>query len=262
MSYLVASENFERERAGGVVIPTTEMAAAIQLEGVARRFGHRWILRGVDLAVEPGAVVVMTGRNGSGKTTLLRIVGTLLRPTRGSAAVFGHDTVKGAESIREMVGLLGHNSALYGDLTSAENLAFSMRMAGRPADRAAIDAVLEHVGLSHVRKERVRGFSAGMLRRLGLARLLLRPPRLLLLDEPYASFDQDGIDLVNEFAAATARAGGVVLLTTHDMARAVEIMTRRIHIADGRITEVLDGGAVSTRPDHVAAWVAGKGGAH
>jgi heme exporter protein A len=118
---------------------------------------------------------------------------------------------------------------------------------------------LEHVGLIHERQERVRGFSAGMRRRLGLARLTLRPPKLLLLDEPYAAFDQDGIDLVNEFALQTARTGGIVLLTTHDVMRAAEVMTRRVHVADGRLTEVHDGGAVSSRSDAAAAWVAGKG---
>jgi heme exporter protein A len=241
---------------------TASAVPAIRLDGVARRFGQRWVLRGIDLSVASGEVLVLTGRNGSGKTTLLRIVGTLLRPTRGTASVFGCDTVRSPEPIREWVGLLGHNNALYDDLTAAENLIFSVRMAGRRADGPAIDHVLEQVGLAQVRRERVRGFSAGMRRRLGLARLLLRPPRLLLLDEPYASFDQDGIDVVNDFAARTARAGGVVLLTTHDMARAVEVMTRRVHISDGRMTEVHDGGAqVSTRPEHVAAWVAGQGGA-
>lgn len=238
----------------------TGTAPGIRLEGVARRFGQRWILRGVDLAVEPGEVLVMTGRNGSGKTTLLRIIGTLLRPTRGAVSVFGHDTVRAAGEIRQHVGLLGHNNSLYDDLTAAENLVFSLKMAGRPAPAAVVDEALANVGLSHVRKERVRGFSAGMRRRVGLARLMLRPPRLLLLDEPYASFDQDGIDVVNEFALKTAAQGGIVLLTTHDMARAVEVMSRRVHVAEGRLTEVHDGGAVSTRPEHVAAWVAQRGG--
>jgi heme exporter protein A len=239
-----------------VATVTEGQAPAILLEGIARRFGQRWILRGIDLAVGAGEVLVLTGRNGSGKTTLLRIVGTMLRPTRGTASVFGFDTVREPEGIREVVGLLGHNTALYDDLTAAENLVFSLRMAGQSAETAAVEAALSQVGLMHVRRERVRGFSAGMRRRLGLARMLLRPPRLLLLDEPYASFDQDGIDVVNEFALETARRGGVVVLSTHDITRAAEVMTRRVHIADGRLTEVSDGGT-GLHVEHGAARAGG-----
>jgi heme exporter protein A len=212
--------------------------AAIRLDGVARRFGQRWVLRGIDLTAESGEVLVLTGRNGSGKTTLLRIIGTLLRPTRGTATVLGHDTVREGGSIREHVGLLGHNSGLYDDLTAAENLTFSLRMAGRSPDRRSIGAALERVGLTDVADERARGFSAGMRRRLGLARLLLRPPHVLLLDEPYAAFDADGVEVVNAFAREVAAEGGVVLLTTHDLTRAVDVMSRRVHVADGLLAEI------------------------
>lgn len=249
-----------RRKAATAVSPGGSADTAIRLEGIARRFGQRWVLRGIDLSVEPGTVLALTGRNGSGKTTLLRIIGTMLRPTRGRAAVFGHDTVRQAEAIRESVGLLGHNTALYDDLTASENLVFSLRMAGRRVDGLAVQEALEQVGLAHVTRERVRGFSAGMRRRLGLARILLRPPRLLLLDEPYASFDQDGIDVVNEFAAATARAGGVVVLSTHDMTRAMEVLTRRVHIADGRLMEIVEGiEQIAVRPGAPALSVEAGG---
>jgi heme exporter protein A len=249
----------ESYAAGTVSRPGAAPEPAIRLDGVARRFGQRWILRGIDLAAQAGDVMAMTGRNGCGKTTLLRVVATLLRPTRGTAAVFGRDTVREADAIRADVGMLGHNSALYDDLTAAENLVFSLRMAGRPVDALAVDEALDQVGLGAVRRERVRGFSAGMQRRLGLARLLLRPPRLLLLDEPYASFDQDGIDVVNDFAAGVARGGGVVLLTTHDMTRAMPIVTRRVHMADGRITEVHEG-LLGSHPLRPAMLVGGQEG--
>ena len=212
--------------------------AAIRLDGVARRFGQRWVLRGIDLTAAAGEVLALTGRNGSGKTTILRIVGSLLRPTRGSATVLGHDVVRDGARIRGRVGLLGHNSGLYDDLTAAENLIFAERMSGRKADPRAIASALEHVGLADVTEERTRGFSAGMRRRLGLARLLLAPPDVLLLDEPYASFDDDGIDIVNDFVVATTKRGGVVLLTTHDMTRALDIISRRVHISDGLLADV------------------------
>jgi heme exporter protein A len=212
------------------------MKEGLHLRGIAHRFGRRWVLRGIDTYVEPGEVIALTGRNGSGKTTLLRICATLLRPTRGSGTLAASDLVKDASAIRQRVGMLAHDAGLYGTLTAAENLAFSLRMASRTVDEAAVLEALDRVGLKHEANERVRGFSAGMRRRLALARLLLRPPALLLLDEPYASFDVDGIDLVNAFTAGIARAGGIVLVATHDLPRARPVMTRELRIEGGRFT--------------------------
>lgn len=223
--------------------PATEAlgGAALELNGIARRFGRRWVLRGIDLQIPAGQVVAVTGRNGSGKTTLLRIACTALRPTRGRASIFGHDLVDEAARIRALVGAMAHQPGLYEDLTAAENLIFSLRMAGRTVVASDIDAALENVGLLAERNERVRGFSAGMRRRVALARLLLRPPSLLLLDEPYASFDEDGIGRVNELARAVADGGGAALVATHDIARARLVMDRHVHIENGRILERIAG---------------------
>jgi heme exporter protein A len=204
---------------------------------VARKFARRWVLRGIDLRVQPGEIVALTGRNGSGKTTLLRVCATSLRPTRGSGTIFGLDLVADGHAVREQVGLLGHAAGLYDDLTAAENLTFSLRMAGQRPDRPTVQHGLEQVGLGAEAGERVRGFSAGMRRRLALARLLLRPPRLLLLDEPFASFDADGVQRVNAFALEVARSGGAVLVATHDMARGRGVFDRRVHITDGRVSD-------------------------
>lgn len=208
---------------------------AVDLSGIARRFSRRWVLRGVSLRVEPGEAVALMGRNGSGKTTLLRIVSTALSPTRGTGAVFGHDLRSDGAGVRQHIGVLGHAAGLYEDLTAQENLRFSLRMAGLHADRDAIRRALLAVRLGHEENERVRNFSAGMRRRLGLAKLLLRPPRLLLLDEPYAAFDSDGVDLVNDFVRQTVRAGGAALISTHDLARALPVIGRVVRIVDGLI---------------------------
>ena len=225
---------------------------AVELTGVARRFSHRWVLRGADLTVKRGEAIALMGKNGSGKTTLLRMVATLLRPTRGSGKVFGFDLVREAGEVREFVGLLGHHAGLYDDLTASENLRFSVRMAGLDYDPVAVDAALEKVGLGAERKERVRGFSAGMRRRLALGRLLLRRPQLLLLDEPYAAFDAPGIVLVNKFAREIADQGGTVIVVTHDYPRAREAVDRVVRIENGRVLEGLGSQGISP-DDHAIA---------
>ena len=207
----------------------------MELQNIARRFARRWVLRGASLEVKPGEIVGVLGRNGSGKTTLLRVISTTLRPTRGTGSVYGNALVKDADAVRECVGVLGHHSGLYDDLTALENLRFAVRMAGMNVPRERLLEALHDVGLADDARERVRGFSAGMRRRLALARLILRPPQLLLLDEPYAAFDQHGIDFVNQFMRTTAARGGAVLVVTHDPARASEVTHRMVRIADGKI---------------------------
>jgi heme exporter protein A len=214
---------------------TNAAASALQLENVARKFGRRWVLRGVSLDVRAGESVALMGRNGSGKTTLLRVISTALRPTRGRGSVFGKDLVTDTDEVRGLIGVLGHHSGLYDDLTAFENIQFATRMYGLDTSRALIEAALDEVGLGHEGKERVRGFSAGMRRRLALARLLLRPPRLLLLDEPYAAFDQHGIDQVNAYVRTIVNNGGAALIATHDLARARGVAERVVRIVDGKI---------------------------
>ncbi len=204
------------------------------VEGIAKRFGRRWALAGASFAAAPGEAVALMGHNGSGKTTLLRIVGTTLRPTRGGGRVFGHELVKEADQIRNEVGALFHAPGVYGDLTAVENLEFARRMWGG-ATAVSVDEALERVGLTAAREERAQGFSSGMTRRLALARLLMRPPRLLLLDEPYASFDADGIELVNEIIREAVGRGGIALVATHDPERSAAVVDRVIELARGRI---------------------------
>jgi heme exporter protein A len=199
----------------GSVSPTP----AVDLSDVAQRLGHRWALRGVTLRVQGGEVLAIVGPNGSGKTTLLRVVGASLTPTRGSGRVFGHDLVDDADGVREMTGMLGHATGLYEDLSAAENLDFSQRMYGEPASAAAIGAALEAVGMRKHASDRVRGLSSGMRRRVALARLVLRRPRLLLLDEPYNTFDATGVAAVDALIRETVRDGGAALVVTHDLAR-------------------------------------------
>jgi heme exporter protein A len=210
--------------------PTSDFA--IDASGVARRFGSRWILRGVTLQVRSGETVGLLGANGSGKSTLLRIFGTLLKPSAGTAAIFGHDVVRAADAVRERIGFLSHEPGLYEDLTARENLLFAANMLG--IGSADVDAVLARVELTYAANERVRGFSAGMERRLSVARLLLSRPRLLLLDEPYSNLDAAGISMMSELISESVRAGGAALVVLHELAPAAGILSRTVTIQDGR----------------------------
>jgi len=204
------------------------------LDGIAKRFGHRWALRGLGLRVERGSALALMGHNGSGKTTLLRVVATTLRPTRGSGRVLGHDLLKHADRIREHVGVLYHAPGLYGDLTARENLEFARRMWSGETE-VGVDEALERVGLTGAADERASGFSSGMTRRLALGRLVMRPPLVLMLDEPYASFDADGIELVNRMVRDTADRGGIVLIATHDPERSTGVVDGVITLQEGRV---------------------------
>lgn len=206
---------------------------AIELSGLGKRFGPRWVLRGVTLAVRRGEAVGLLGPNGSGKSTVLRIVGTLIRANAGKAVVNGLDVVSDSAGVRGQVGYLAHVPGLYDDLTARENLVFAADMLGQP--RAMVDATLERVGLAHVASDRVRGFSAGMQRRLALARLILRNPGVLLLDEPYSNLDADGVALMNSLIGEILQAGGAALVALHELAPAKGMLDRTCRLVGGRI---------------------------
>lgn len=222
----------------GSAAGATAQPAAVELADVAQRLGHRWALRGVTLRVEPGEVVAVVGPNGSGKTTLLRVVATALTATRGSGRVFGYDLAREPDAVRERTGMLGHATGLYDDLSAAENLEFAMRMCGHSSSPAVAAGALEAVGMRQYAGELVRRLSSGMRRRIALARLLVRRPRLLLLDEPYNSFDVAGIALVDELIRQTASDGGAALVVTHDLARpAMSRYDRVVRLSAGRVIE-------------------------
>jgi heme exporter protein A len=208
---------------------------AIEADGVARRFGARWVLRGVSLRIAPGEIVGLLGANGSGETTLLRILATLLKANAGAAALCGHDVTRDADRVRGLVGFLAHTPGLYDDLTARENLAFAATMLGLAS--SDLDAVLARVGLLPVANDRVRGFSAGMQRRLALARLLLARPRVLLLDEPYSNLDAAGVALMSGVIEELALAGAAALMVLHEMAPAEAILDRTLTIRDGRLDD-------------------------
>jgi heme exporter protein A len=194
-----------------------ETTPGIETRDLARLFRRSPALAGVTVRIEAGRAVGVLGANGAGKTTLLRILATALRPSYGTARVDGIDVAVRAEEIRPRVALLSHATGLYDDLTAAENLDFAAALMRIPGpDRAGrIAAALERVELGAVREERVGRYSAGMRRRLALARILLGHPRLVLLDEPYAALDAQGMSMVDDLLDEWRSDGATVLVATH-----------------------------------------------
>lgn len=212
---------------------TAPSAHAIHAEQLGKRFGSRWALRGASCTVARGEVVGLLGANGSGKSTLLRILGTLMKPNVGTAFIQGHHVVGESELARGRVGFLSHAPGLYEDLTARENLTFAAAMLGLDDDRS-VDANIERVGLMHVANERVRGFSAGMQRRLALARMMLANPSVLLFDEPYSNLDAEGVDLMNSTIASFVSNGASALVALHETAPAQSLLARTITLRNGR----------------------------
>lgn len=208
--------------------------ARLEFEQVARRFGRRWALAGVSFEVEPGAGVMLVGHNGSGKSTLLRCIATALKIDQGEIRFDGQPLWKNRYQLRAKIGFLSHAGYLYDDLSGAENLSVWARLAGRSVETGPL---LERVGLSPKRKEPVRTYSAGMRRRLALARLMLQEPSVVLLDEPYTALDAEGRDLVTQIASNLRSKGATLLMATHLVEYAREACDRRIELRDGKLHE-------------------------
>jgi heme ABC exporter ATP-binding subunit CcmA len=193
-------------------------------------------LAGVDLDVDAGEAVLLQGPNGAGKTTLLRLCAGLVPAESGDAHVLGHDLRRDRRSVRREVGMIGHATFLYDDLTVTENVHFWARAAG--ATTAEADAAIERLEIEpRLRSISVGRLSAGQRRRTSIASMVARRPRLWLLDEPHAGLDQAGRDVVDELIRDAAAAGATVLVASHELERARSIAPRVVTIAGGVVVE-------------------------
>ncbi len=193
----------------------------ISARGLAKRYGAKRVFAGVDLDVERGGFVVVTGPNGSGKTTLLRLVAGLVLPTAGELTV-------GVE--RGQLGFLAHEPLVYRELTALENLDLYGRLYRVSERRERIGMLLERFDLWEARNERAGSFSRGMLQRLALCRVFLHEPELLLLDEPFSALDAEGAELLDR-ELAERRGRATFLVATHEPQRLERLSTGRLAFA-------------------------------
>jgi heme exporter protein A len=208
------------ESAQEVALSTDVM---VHVQGVTKRFGKVSALGGVDLQLERGRCLGVFGPNGAGKTSLLKIVATLSRPSTGTVSIAGHDTVREAEKIRPLLGVLSHRTFLYGHLTALENLQFYGRMFGVRQLTERIHEVLQAVDLDMQARQLVRTFSRGMQQRLAIARTILHRPLLLLLDEPYTGLDQHAAADLQELLRQLHIDKRTIIMSTHNLQRGLEL---------------------------------------
>jgi heme ABC exporter ATP-binding subunit CcmA len=210
------------------------MEPVVHLRAAVALLGRFPALAGVDLDVQRGEIVLLQGPNGAGKTTLLRTCAGLLPVVSGEAVVLGHDLRVDRTAVRPRVGLLGHATGLYDDLTVHDNVRFWAR-AGR-ADPADAAAALTTLGLDgRLRDVPVARLSAGQRRRASLAVMVARRPELWLLDEPHAGLDSDARDLVDGLVRDAARAGATVIVASHEHDRAAALAGRTVTIVGGAV---------------------------
>ncbi len=209
---------------------------AAEGDAICRRYGRRWALVDVTFKVPAGAVFVVAGRNGSGKSTLLRVLSTAIRADRGTARMGGYDVRSHPQEVRRRVAILSHHSYLYDALTAMENLQVTARFLGKTADRTTLLPLLEEVGLAERADDPPLTFSAGMRKRLALARVLLQDASVVLLDEPYGQLDPPGFRLVDRLLGLFRARGTTALVATHLLDRAAALCDLGMVLEQGRVS--------------------------
>lgn len=225
--------------------------------GLGRRYGRRWVLRGLDLDLPSGSITAVVGPNGAGKTTLLKLLAGLDRPQEGQVLLAGRAILEARER-RGAIGLVTHQPRLYPQLSPLELLRFHARIHGLRPRAPALAAILDAQGLTPWAHRPARTLSRGLAQRLALARALLPDPVVLLLDEPFTGLDPAAAaDLAAGLRAARA-AGKAILLTTHDLERLPGLADGLLALRAGRAVwrGPIDGWDADDLRSAYALWVA------
>ena len=216
------------------------MSFGLEAVGLVRTFGGLRAVDGVSFQLQPGELLTVFGPNGAGKTTLLRMLGGVMRPTSGHVRVAGAPADVTSREWRHRVGVVSHQSLLYGQLTTEENLRFYGRLFGLSDLKTRIPERLASLGLEDRARTPVRELSRGLKQRLALARALLHDPEVLLLDEPYTGLDPHASAVLREQLASLKDRHRTVVLVTHNIIQGLELADRVAIQVRGRFSSVTD----------------------
>ncbi len=204
------------------------MPNILEVQNLAKNYGDFQAVKGVSFNIEEGEIFSLLGPNGAGKTTTISMLSTLYTPTSGDATIAGHSITKNPMDVRNAIGVVPQDLALYEDLTARENLIFWGQMygLGGSALKSRVEEVLEQIGLTDKAKDRVKTYSGGMKRRVNIGVGLLHKPRLLFMDEPTVGIDPQSRRAILDTVKDLNKKGMTVLYTTHYMEEAEELSNR------------------------------------
>lgn len=209
----------------------------IQATHLTKEFGEFTAVRDISLSLPEGEVLALLGPNGAGKTTTVRMLGAILKPTRGSARIAGYDTVADAKAVRRVIGLLTEFPGLYLRMKGLDYLAFFGELQGvpKPIIRQRSEELLKRFELWEARDKSVGTYSKGMKQKLTLVRAMLHDPLVLFLDEPTSAMDPHSAKLVRDSIANLRQEKRTIVLCTHNLAEAEQLADRIAIIRRGQI---------------------------
>jgi len=213
------------------------MSAIIEIQQLSKHFGKRAAVNNISLSVEQGEIFGLVGPNGAGKTTIMRMLVTLLQPDHGEIRIGGYSVRKDPREVRRLLGYMPDVFGVYGEMSVQEYLDFFGACYGiHPAQRASlIKDLLELVDIGHRREDMVDTLSTGLKQRLGLARVLIHDPSVLVLDEPASGLDPRARVEIRELLREVARLGKTILFSSHILADVAELCTRVGIMEDGKL---------------------------
>ncbi len=211
--------------------------AIVRAEGLTKQFGSFKAVDRVDLSVREGEVLALLGPNGAGKTTTVRCLAAILRPSAGRAMIAGYDTVRDAQTVRHLVGLLTEFPGLYRRMRPLDYLSFFGQLHGLSAETISrrSERLMRQFGLWEAGHLRLGEFSKGMQQKMALIRAMLHDPSVLFLDEPTSAMDPHSAKQVRDVIASLRAEGRTILLCTHNLFEAEALADRIAIIRQGQI---------------------------
>lgn len=215
-----------------------EHDSIIHTEGLTKQYGEKYAVRDLNLDIRQGEIFGLLGPNGAGKTTTTLMLLGLTEPTEGSAWIDGWNCTKESIAVKQIVGYLPDNVGFYGDMTGRENLRFTGRLNGLPEEvmEQQCDALLRRVGMEYAADQKAGTYSRGMKQRLGIADVLMKNPKVIIMDEPTLGIDPEGMrELMHLIQQLAKEDGRTILISSHQLYQIQQICDRVGLFVEGQL---------------------------